>query len=810
MAELKTYHKKRDFAQTAEPAGKIRRTKTKRLQFVVQKHDASHLHYDFRLEIDGVLKSWAVPKGPSLNPRDKRLAMMTEDHPFDYRKFEGEIPKGNYGAGEVIVWDSGTYEMVNDKAGKPKNPLEYLEKGHLDFVLHGQKLQGRFTLVKKGKEHEDNAWLLIKTKDAFATDDDITERVESALSKNVLTRDKSAGHDLREAPATAMPKQVKPMLATLVPEAFDSDDWLFEIKWDGYRAIGSWDGKQEALYSRNHNDFSQKYPPIYEALRKLNHKVVLDGEIVAVDEHGRSNFAWLQDYGQQPKGNLLYYVFDILWCDGRDVRDWPLLKRKELLKEVIGDNERIGYSDHIVGKGREFFEMARQRQLEGMMAKRCDSRYIEGYRSKLWLKVKTHLQQEVVIGGFTEPRGSRKHLGALIMGVYQGGKLRYVGHTGGGIPTKLLPELRQTLESLEQAESPFSEKVKPNAPVHWVQPKLLAEVSFAEWTKDGHMRQPIFMGLRSDKPAKQVHKETPKEVNMTKKSVESRVKFTHRDKVFWPDLGLTKGDLLDYYMTVSETILPYIKDRPESLLRHPNGVDGKSFFQKDSAGRVPDWAHTTTIYSESNEKNIEYFVAENAEDLQLLVQLGCIEINPWSSRLNQLDKPDWVVIDLDPEGVEFSDVVRVALEVKKLCDELQIPSYPKTSGKTGIHIFIPTAAKYTYDQIKTFAEIMANIIQQRTSDVSSVVRTPSKRQHKIYVDFLQNRRGQTLAAPYSVRPTKQATVSAPLHWDEVNKKLHPTLFTLKNMPDRLKKIGDIWQPVIGRGIDIQKAINNLS
>lgn len=810
MASLSKYNQKRDFAQTSEPEGKVRRAKTKQLQFVVQKHDASHLHYDFRLEIDGVLKSWAVPKGPSLNPHYKRLAMMTEDHPFDYRTFEGVIPEGNYGAGEVIVWDNGTYQMVNDKDGKPKDPIKSLEHGHLDFILKGKKLAGRFTLVKKGKEYEDNAWLLIKTKDDQATDDDITERVESVLSNKVLSRDRSAVHDLNAAPTAPLPQAVKPMLATLVKEPFDDAEWLFEIKWDGYRAIGSWDGRHESLYSRNNIDFSSKYPPVYEALRQLNHKVVLDGEIVAVDDEGRSKFVWLQNYGREPQGSLAYYVFDILWCDGHDVRDWPLIKRKALLKEILGDNDRLRYSDHIVGKGGDFFEMAKQRQLEGIMAKRCDSRYIEDYRSKQWLKVKTHLRQEVVIGGYTEPRGSRKHLGALVMGVYEDGKLRYVGHTGGGIPPKLMPELRKTLESIEQKESPFSEKVKPNAPVHWVKPDLLAEVSFAEWTQDGHMRQPIFVGLRADKPPQSVGREKPKEVSVTGQSVESRVKFSHSDKIFWPELGITKGDLLDYYMAVGETMLPYIKDRPESLLRQPNGYKGKSFFQKDVAGTVPDWARTIKIYSESNQKDIEYFVAENLEDLQLLVQLGCIEINPWSSRVNSLDRPDWVVIDLDPEGVEFTDVVRVALEVKKLCDEIKISSYPKTSGKTGIHIFIPTGGKYTYDQVKIFAEIMANIVQQRTADITSVERSPKKRQHKIYIDFLQNRKGQTLAAPYAVRPTKEASVSAPLDWDEVNNKLSPANFTIKNMTKRLKSAGDIWQPVLGKGIDIEKAIDNLS
>jgi bifunctional non-homologous end joining protein LigD len=803
---LQLYKQKRHFDKTSEPAGKVKKSKPAKPVFVVQKHRASHLHYDFRLEMDGVLKSWAVPKGPSLKPTDRRLAMMVEDHPYDYRNFEGTIPKGNYGAGEVIVWDNGTYEPARPAADLNKELKAGLKKGHIDFVLHGKKLKGRFALIKKPNA-EENAWLLVKKRDEHASDQDVSERVESVISGQVLEVDQKED-SLSEAPPAGFPGRVKPMLATLAGEPFDDKNWLYEIKWDGYRAIAGWDGSQAGLHSRNGNDFSEKYPPVYEAVRQLKRKAVLDGEIVAVDESGKSRFEWLQNYGRDPQGRLVYYVFDILWYEGRDLSGLPLARRKAVLKDLLQDNQTIRYSDHIVGNGSQFFEMAKDAGLEGIMAKRCESIYKENFRSREWLKIKTHMRQEAVIGGFTEPKGSRKHIGALLVGIYEDGRLRYSGHVGGGIPPKQAAGLRQRLEKLERKTSPFDQKVKPNSEVHWVKPELICEVTFAEWTKDGHMRQPIFVGLRSDKKQEEVKQELPME--KPQEAPESRVKLTHRDKVFWPEAGYTKGNLIDYYRSVADFIMPYLKNRPQSLLRMPNGYGGKSFFQKDAAGTVPDWAQTAAIYSESNQKDIHYLVCNTFEDLELMVQLGCIEINPWSSRLSNLHKPDWVVIDLDPEGISFKEVVKVALEVRKLCDELDIPSYPKTSGKTGIHIFIPTGAMYTYDQLKSFAEILANIIHDRCPDTTSVERSPKKRPNKIYIDFLQNREGQTLAAPYSVRPTKTASVSTPLDWDEVNAKLDPTKFTIKNTPKRIKDIGDIWRPVLGKGLDLKDIINKLS
>jgi bifunctional non-homologous end joining protein LigD len=477
----------------------------------------------------------------------------------------------------------------------------------------------------------------------------------------------------------------------------------------------------------------------------------------------------------------------------------------------------IIYSSHVKTKGRQFYKAAANQKLEGIIAKNGRSPYKTGVRSRDWLKVKTHLRQEAVIGGFTEPKGSRKYIGALILGVYEDDALVYVGHAGGGIPTKQLPQLRRQLEKLEQPASPFSDKIRPNAPVHWVKPKLVAEVVFSEWTVDKLMRQPIFVGLREDKAPTTVKRELPQKIKGVKGSPvpessrqkAGKIQFTHLDKVFFPKAGISKGQLIDYYGQIGGRMLPYLKDRPHSLLRQPNGIGGEAFFQKDIGRTVPKWLKTAEIYSESNQKNINYLVCNSVDALLYMAQLGCIEINPWNSRVKRLEKPDWLVLDLDPEDISFEEVIKVAIVVHQLCEELNIPSYPKTSGKTGIHIYIPLAAKYDYEQTKQFAQLLATLVHQRIPETTSLERSPKNRQMKIYIDFLQNREGQTLAAPYSVRPTEVASVSTPLHWAEVKKGLKPSEFTIKNIFKRLDREGDLWRPVIGKGLDIGKVLKSL-
>jgi len=806
--DLRKYFKKRDFAQTPEPKGAARPKPGAKLAFVVQEHHATTLHYDFRLEIDGVLKSWAIPKGPSLDPHEHHLAIQTEDHPFEYRTFEGVIPEGNYGAGNVIIWDEGWYESRKDDSKQQEKTLHAeLKKGHLTFILHGKKLHGEFALIKMPHAKEDNAWLFVKKNDKFASTQDITHNDESVKSHKKV--DDLGAHnklpDLSSYPKVADLWRVKPMLCTLVDAPFNKKDWLFEIKWDGYRAIGGKKKDDLALYSRAGTDFMAKYPPVTEALRTIQHDIIVDGEIVVVDESGAPHFEWLQDWHNAPQGTLRYYIFDILWCDGRDVRTMPLRERKRLLKVVLPRSDVLQYSDDVESDGEALFKQIQKRGMEGIVAKRADSPYRENDRGADWLKIKTHLRQEVVIGGYTEPRGSRTYLGSLLVGVYQKGQLQYVGHSGGGIPDAQRKLLRDTLAKLERKTSPFATEPTPNAPVHWVKPELVCEMSFSEWTKEGYMRQPAFEGMREDKKATSVHRETSKRIapGDQKKHAPGEPPFelTHLDKIFFPKTKYTKGDLIDYYKTVASYILPYLKDRPCSLNRMPNGIGGESFFQKNNE-HLPDWVPHADIFSESNNANLRWIVGDDINTLLYMVQLGCVEINPWNSRVGHLQKPDWIVIDLDPEGVSFENVIQIAHTVKNVCDEWRIPAYPKTSGKTGLHIFIPMGAKYTNEQARNLAHLIVLEVNKRQPKLTSVERAPEKRRHKIYLDFLQNREGQTLAAPYSVRPTPEANVSMPLHWDEVRPGLKPSDFTIKNVPTRLKHMGDLWKPVLGRAIDL--------
>lgn len=811
---LREYFKKRSFKQTPEPKGEVKSAGGK-LKFVVQEHHATALHYDFRLELDGVLKSWAVPKGPSMNPHDHHLAIQTEDHPYEYRKFEGVIPEGNYGAGNVIIWDEGWYEPRAETDDAEKTLRAELKKGHLTFVLHGEKLHGEFALIKMPHAKEDNMWLLIKKGDEFASEADITQQDESIKSHKKV--DDLGAHGklpkLDSFPKIAKPWTVKPMLCTLITEPFDRDNWLFEIKWDGFRAIASKHDDKYQLYSRNQIDFTERFAAVFQALRELKHDVILDGEIVAVDDDGIPHFEWLQNHARDNHGTLQYQIFDILWCDGHDVRSMPLRSRKALLKAILPNKSILKFSDDVEAKGVALFKQMQAKHLEGMVAKRADSPYREADRGAEWLKVKTHLRQEVVIGGYTEPRGSRQYLGSLIVGVYDKGALQYVGHSGGGIPDDQRRQLRNKLAKIERQSSPFKVEPKPNAPVHWVRPEYVCEMEFSEWTKEGYMRQPEFKGLRPDKKPTAVHREKAK--NTTEKIKEAAqnsnglpFEQTHLDKVFFPKHKYTKGDLFKYYESVADYILPYLKDRPLSLNRMPNGIKGESFFQKNNE-HLPDWVPHADIFSDSNNADLRWIVGGDLQTLLYIVQLGSIEINPWNSRVGNLDKPDWIVIDLDPEEINFEKVIEVAQTVKEVCDEWKIPTYPKTSGKTGLHIFIPMGAKYSYEQAKNLAHLIVLEVNKRQPKITSVERMPAKRHRKIYLDFLQNREGQTLAAPYSVRPTPDASVATPLHWDEVKKGLKPTDFTIENMPKRLKKVGDLWKPVIGKGINLAEILKHI-
>lgn len=824
---LQAYRSKRDFKKTSEPAPRLGHSEAN-LKFCIQKHAASHLHYDFRLEHYGVLVSWAVPKGPSLDPKLKRLAIKVEDHPYDYRDFEGIIPEGNYGAGTVMVWDEGYYTVphAENRKESEKRVEEGLAKGHLEIYLHGTKLQGAFSLIKLKQTDKDNQWLLVKKNDEYASTKEITSLDISAKTNRSL--DEIAVKPLKkkveksrvpsEKSFDKIPKNITPMLAQLIDKPFDKENWLFEIKWDGYRALAYIENGQIDLLSRNQNSFSATFPLLIKELKKIKDNCLLDGEIVLLDEKGKSQFQLMQNYQRNKEGVLRYLVFDILYLNGKDLRNNPLVERKELLKEILArlpENSPIKYSDHVEEKGIAFFKEASKKHLEGIIGKNGQSSY-QSKRSGDWVKIKTSLRQEAVIGGFTDPQGARKHFGALLIGLYQGKDLHYAGKVGGGFNRKLLEDVYKKLEPLIQKECPFTNISKAQSKATWVSPKLVCEISFSEWTKDGLARQPIFQGLRLDKDPKEVIKEVPvhlpeKEKNEEKKKAPTKknqkVELTHLDKIYWPEENYTKGDLINYYKEISPFIIPYLKNRPIVLRRFPEGIKGGDFFQKEIGNIAPDWLETTKVQHE--DKIIKYMLINDLNSLLFAVNLGSIEINPFSSQIKSLEYPDYAVIDLDPGDVPFEKVVETALITHQILDEMGMKNYCKTSGGRGLHIYIPVHAKYDYEQVKQFAEIIALCVHKKLPKYTSLERSPKKREKKIYLDYLQNRSMQTIVAAYSARPRALATVSTPLTWDEVENGLDPKSFTIKTVPERVKRIGDIFKPILGSGVDVQKGLKNL-
>ncbi|CAM3531927.1 DNA ligase D [Sphingobacterium prati] len=893
---LTKYKEKRAAEKTPEPFGG--KPSGKELRFVVQKHDASHLHYDFRLEMDGVLKSWAVPKGPSMDPNIKRLAMMVEDHPYDYRHFEGIIPQGQYGGGTVIVWDEGTYEPVegpkDDIAAMDKNLRHQLYSGKLKFKLNGEKLKGEFALVK-AYGRGDNGWLLMKLEDRYASDKDITKKDKSVISgktitqmekspdkvygENIIKKDttlkdqhsatkkaveivsdqlekqppkktgtaKGAGKLLKKLSNEAFYTHIEPMLATLVDQPFDNADWVYEVKWDGYRTIAFMNKGQVELKSRNDKSFNEKFYPIYDKLKEIKLNAVLDGEVVVLTKSGMANFGALQNWRSEADGDLVYYVFDILWYEGKDLKELSLLERKAILKEILPQNEQILFSEHFDTSGIDFLKEAKKMGLEGMMAKRKDSIYHANNRSHDWLKVKANKRQEVVIGGYTLNDDSSKVFSSLLVGVYKGKKLIYTGKVGTGYNAKLQKELMVLFKPLITEKTPFADepdvnkpsRFRPNPPhasVTWLRPELICEVSFTEMTNDGVMRHPSFDGMREDKDPKKVmlEQEEPtqqvvadkmnapiksrsaverrtllnsEEKNQVKKINKHELKFTNLNKIFWPKEKITKRDLINYYDQAAPFILPYLKGRPQSMNRFPNGINGEGFYFKDVTDTAPDWAELYLYQSEADNRDRHYLVGKDEATLLYMANLGCIEMNPWNSTVKKPDYPTYCIIDLDPDKNSFDQVIEAAQVTKQILDNMGVPSYCKTSGSTGLHIYIPLGNKYTYDQAKEFARIIVTLVHAEIPAYTSLERTVRDRKGKMYLDFLQNRPHATIASVYSVRPKPGATVSTPLHWDEVKKGLKMTDFTIFNAIERINTVGDIFKPVLGKGIDLKKIVN---
>lgn len=623
------------------------------------------------------------------------------------------------------------------------------------------------------------------------------------------------------------------MLAKPFDKAFDDKDWLFEIKWDGYRAIADLSHKEPLFYSRNGISFLSKFDTIAGDFDHQKYQMILDGEIVAYDDKGKPNFQLLQQIGDNPNLALTYQVFDLLWLNGHSTEQLPLIQRKELLKEALIETDIIKYCDHIPEKGIEFFKQLKKMKLEGMIAKRAASEYIENYRNADWLKIKFTSTEEAIICGFTAPRGSREFFGALILGKYVNNQLIYCGHTGTGFNQTSLKQLHQKLKKMIIKSSPFENIPKTNMPVTWVKPELVCEIKYSEITNDGIFRHPVFVGIREDKEPEEVKdsanpviqskksqimkakassqktetSETDREITLNRHSV----KLTNLDKIYFPKDGITKGDVIDYYQSIAEYILPYLKNRPLSLNRFPNGIEKPGFYQKDAGDHIPDWIKTTQVYSESNDKYIDYIYCNDKATLAYLNNLGCIDLNPWNSSLPDLEHPDYLVLDLDPSKKNtFDEVIETALQVNAVLESIKIKGYCKTSGSTGIHIYIPMGGKYDFEQVKDFALILMKKVHEKLPEITTLERSLQKRDsNKIYLDYLQNRTGQTLASVYSLRPKKGASVSMPLDWNELKPGLLPIDYTIENALERIKDKGDLFKPVLGKGIDMMKALELL-
>ena len=892
---LEEYRAKRDFSKTEEPPPRTAESRTGPLRFVVQKHAARRLHYDFRLEVDGVLKSWPIPNGPSYTHGERRLAVQTEDHPLDYATFEGVIPKGEYGGGEVIVWDCGIY--APEEHGKPCFDRERAERlvrrgiedGKLGVFLQGHKLHGGWTLV----HIQDKNWLFIKKDDAFAdAAHDVLLEDRSVLSGLSIEDLKSGAQPRRKSellvePAQIsgarkgdMPRQLSPMLPGLAERAFSHPNWLFEPKLDGYRVIATVENHDVRLSSRRGLDCSREYPWLVEALREQPYRdAIFDGEIVALDDEGKPSFQLLQNRMGEPRPFLLFYVFDVLYRDGYDLRGVSLEDRKALLRSSLIPAERVRVVETFFQDGLGLYQAVQSTGMEGIVAKRRDSRYEAGRRSDSWLKVKATRSEEFVVGGYTVGSGARADtFGSLIVGYYKEGapKLTYVGHAGSGFDDRTLKSLHARLQPLRCEECPFEGEVptvgmwrrpgKAEGPITWVKPDLVAQVKFAEKTSDGILRAPVFLGIREDKAARDVVdfgvRPTPADAPRAAKSdlveqllnptgdkltveVEGHeIALSNLNKVFWPAHGdqrpLTKRDLIVYFVKVAPYLLPHLKDRPLTLVRFPNGISGGHFYQKHYEQGVAPFVETTWLYSDQNKGDGEYLRVNNLPTLVWLGQLADIELHTWYSRVDPtgdaeglattfagslenmhqsvLNYPDFVVFDLDPylysgkeaRGAEpelhpegFAATCQAAMWLKEMLDSLGLASFVKTTGRTGLHIYVPIKRTLDYHATHTVSETLARILAQQHPREVTIEWAVEKRRGKVFADYNQNVRGKTLASIYSPRVLPWAAVSMPLRWDEVGRGVFPTDFTILTAPERLSQVGDLWASILDSKHDLE-------
>ena len=909
---LKDYEKKRDFSRTREPKAAASKLGGGSLRFVVQKHAARRLHYDFRLELGGVLKSWAVPKGPSLDPQEKSLAVLVEDHPLDYASYEGVIGHGNYGAGQVIVWDAGAYSpdeggrlSFGDRGEAEERTRGELDLGKLSFTLRGRKLRGSWTLVRTTRGPKD--WLLIKHRDEHASPDrdvlDDERSVQSGLSLEDLkagrlpepvaqpgdgTRSEAEGAGYAGKKA-AFPSRLKPMLARTVDKPFSHPDWLYEPKLDGYRVLAFLRQGAVRLLSRNGIDLTDRLQKVVGELEaQPEEELVLDGEIVAIGEGGMPDFGLLQrsmGMGRDAvkavpgEAKLVYYPFDLLYLNGRDLRRTPLVERKRLLAQLLLPGDHVRPVEYVEGEGESFFQAAVQLGLEGMVAKARNSLYEAGGRSASWLKVKSVQDQEFVVGGYTLGTGERSStFGALLVGYYDGKELRFAGRVGSGYDHTTLVQMKGTLSGIEVKGCPFAPDPELDWQENrWVRPELVARVKFAQWTADDRLRAPVFTGLRPDVGPKTVKKEsrdvtaavvgsTPparsvpevddaeqvlaqlsgREDRLILEVSGYRISLTNLNKELWPGFDgsapVTKRDMIRYYALMGSAILPHLSDRPLTFTRYPDGINGNSFYQKHWEQKLPEFVETVRLFSSHREGDGDYITVNNLPTLLWLAQLANIEFHPWLSRTvpepdalhlgtgfagskkaidgSVLNYPDFIVFDLDPyiysgrekSGDEpelnrraFAKGVEVARSLKDILDQLSLSSFLKTSGKTGLHIYVPIQREYDYPVTRKTCELIGRFLLQRRPKEVTMEWTVDKRTGKIFLDHNQNTRSKNMASIYSLRPLPGAPVSTPLAWEELDE-VYPTDLTINSVPERVKARGDLWASILDAKHDLRRLL----
>ncbi|HEY1695080.1 MAG TPA: DNA ligase D [Polyangiaceae bacterium] len=833
---LATYEAKRRFGVTPEPRGssqggsrKGKKTSAPELQFVVQKHDARRMHYDVRLEIGGAMASWAVPKGPSYDPSVRRLAVQTEDHPMEYNAFEGRIPEGEYGAGDVLIWDRGNYETV-----PPGQEHAMLEKGHLHVRLAGDKLVGDWHLIKTERSGGDDGaggsgkaqWLMFKAKDAHANPayDVVTERPESVVSGRQATRGpRRVGPSEQGRSAKALHEAVgEPMLATATTSLSDPKEWLFEVKYDGYRLQACKAAGDVRLFTRRANDWTERFRPIADAIAQLAaRECVVDGEACVVDANGRPSFHALQEWlggGGGAPARIGFAAFDLLWLDGRDVRHEPVEVRRELLEKLFeGRPAPLSFSRAVTGDLVKLLAAAKDAGLEGLMAKRKGTPYVGG-RSTQWLKLRFDRRQDCVVIGWIPLSGNRESMGALVLGVVVGEKLVHAGRVGTGFSDR---DRRAWVKMLlgDAIEAPAAENVPKTKDAHWVKPRLCVECAFAEWTSDGSMRQPRFLGARDDKAPMECVKEVerdeeelgvaaatpPRRAGLAAARHGHGPSLSNPQKVLFPRNGITKQQIWDYYTAIAPVMLPHLAGRPINLQRYPDGIDGEEWYQQNAPPKVPAFVHLLEVGPRHDNK--QRMVIDSVESLQYLANLAALTIHQWCCHVpanvtgragidHALARPDYVVLDLDPGDGTWAHLVEVAAAVRTLLEALELESFVKTSGKRGLHVLVPFAPGPTHDEATGFAERVARAVAKVLPGIATVERMKDKRGGKLYVDYGQNGEGRTIVSPYTIRARDGAVVSAPIRWDEVTESLDPTRFTIRTILDRVAKFGDLFALVL--------------